>query len=90
LYALSTLKDVPVLAERVANKPVPDAGDVRALNAIPLTCFALREALLVGPVPKVNTSTVLIVESPDTDHVRLDGVIPNEERAWFVKLIIGI
>jgi hypothetical protein len=44
----------------------------------------------MGPVPTVSNSTVLIGASPDTDHVRLDGVIPYEERAWFLKLIIGM
>ena len=92
LYALSTLKVVPVAADKVSEKePVPEAGDVRALKAIPSTCFELKAALLIGPVPTVNSSTVLNPpEPPDSEKFKLSGVNPKAESACEVKLMIGI
>jgi hypothetical protein len=77
LYALSTLNVVPANAERVANEPVPDAGDTaderRVLKATPRTAF---EAV----VPVVRSSTVLNRPVLERDQLKFNGGVPNAER----------
>jgi hypothetical protein len=51
---------VPENAERVAKTPLPLAGEVRELKAIPFTC-------LPAMVPTVNNSTVLNVPALDRE-----------------------
>jgi hypothetical protein len=92
LYRLSTLKVVPVAADRVPeNTPEPEAGEVRALKAMPSTRFELRAALLNGPVPTVSNCTVLNPpEPPDSEKFKLSGGNPKAESACEVKLMIDI
>jgi hypothetical protein len=92
LYALFTLNVVPVAADSVTNAPTaPEAGDVKALKAIPSTRFELRAALVIGPVPTVNSSTVLNPpEPPDSEKFKLSGGNTKAESACEVKLMIGI
>ncbi len=92
LYLLSTLKVVPNAADRIPeNTPEPEAGEVRALKAIPSTCFELSAAMLGVPVPTVRNSTVLNPpEPPDSEKFKLIGGNPKAESACEVKLMIDI